>query len=604
MRHPFSLAVLASVAVSCFAPVNEQQCERDSDCGSGWLCIVNQCIPPQMSNPDGGTGGGTGTGGSGAGGGVNTGGGVNVGGGGAGIGGGDVAGGGGIGGGGGGSAACNLSNCADGCCAGDICIPASAQTSVNCGIKAQQCAQCGAGAMCNMGFCTGGSCNFNNCPNGCCSGNGCVPFGAQSTLSCGTNGSQCQACGNNSACSNGVCAQPTCNSQNCITGCCAGNLCIPFQAQTDANCGLAGLACESCPPGATCAMGSCSTGSCNSTTCPMGCCFAGTCLRGTDQFACGSGGQQCVQCPAGSACPNGVCEGCGPQSCMGCCLMGFCQAGDQQGACGISGMQCIGCPMGQSCQFGKCTPTTMNVRVGDPCSTDFDCASLGPNSECKLFTSTGSGVYQNGYCTLKCGGTGAPCPMGSVCENVPSRGENDSICMARCGAAGGTCRMPGYSCFSFGPNGPNACWIFPPPAPNDGGIITVDAGPSGEQVGAPCTDNNQCQPTTNLCIPESVMGFNTGYTGGYCTDTCGATLPCPVGSVCITENLGGVLTQSTCKTLCFNPGGGQGACRTGYICQQEPAGGMIGWCGPRCNNQSFGACSSGGMCNAQTGYCN
>jgi hypothetical protein len=606
MRHPLFIASLACAVSSCFSPVIEQQCERDADCGSGWLCIASQCIPPQMSGggaSDGGLGGGTAGGvGGGVAGGTNAGGGM--GGGVATGGGGDVGGGvgGGAGGtGGGGSALCNANNC-DGCCALDVCVSLGAENDFACGIKGGECGPCAMGSQCAMGSCVGGPCNSANCPSGCCSGNGCVPFTAQSTLTCGNSGQQCLPCGNNTACTNGVCDTPVCNSQTCLGGCCENNKCVPFAQQSSATCGVAGLTCMACPPGAGCNLGTCSTSSCGPASC-TGCCFNGTCLRGADPFACGAGGQACTQCGAGDTCLNGVCEPCGPQTCMGCCgPNGFCQNGNQSGACGFAGQMCESCPAGQTCQFNKCTPVNMTTNVGDPCSSDSDCAGLGTSAICKLTTSTGNASYLNGYCTLKCG-TGNGCPMGSACETVPNRGETDFICLARCnGPNGQTCRSPGYSCYQFAPNMAQACWIFPAPPTLDGGIITVDGGMSGRPVGAACTDNNQCQPTTNFCVPETLSMINTGYVGGYCSDNCSATSPCPAGSVCISENLGGVLTNNSCKSICFNPGGGQGLCRANYVCTANPAGGMIGWCGPRCEAQSF-PCPSGGMCNAMTGYC-
>jgi hypothetical protein len=252
--------------------------------------------------------------------------------------------------------------------------------------------------------------------------------------------------------------------------------------------------------------------------------------------------------------------------------------------------------------MGKCVPTT-TVSVGDPCRSDLDCSPLGAGAICKQFTSTGTGFYVNGYCTLMCSGPSS-CPMGSICESLPGHGENDSICLNRCSATGNGCRTPGYSCFNFGNPMPSACWIFPVPLVPDAGIIPppVDAG-VGEAVGAPCTDNSQCLPQSVFCVPETLSMIKTGYVGGYCSDNCSSTQACPPGSVCITENLGGVLTNSSCKSVCFNPGGGQGVCRSGYICIADASGGMVGWCGPRCTNQSV-ACPSGGMCNTMTGYCN
>jgi hypothetical protein len=588
---------LACAVASCFSPVIEKQCERDADCGAGWLCIAANCIPPQQSGgDDGGVGGGAAGGSAGGSGGGALGGGSVAGGGG--VGGGVT--GGGAGGGGGGSMLCGGEVC-DGCCAtaANICVPLTSESAALCGRNGGVCSPCAMGSTCNNGQCTGGTCNAANCPNGCCSGNGCVPFNSQSSLACGTGGAACTACGPTNACENGACQPAVCNSMTCPDGCCQNNKCVKYADQSGNACGVAGLQCGPCPPGAGCSMGLCTTGGCSPSNC-IGCCFNGSCLRGTDTFACGVSGMACATCASSDLCLNGQCTGCGPQTCMGCCSGGFCQPGNVDFACGIAGKTCQACAAGNTCSFGTCSPVTHVAQVGDPCMSDFDCATLGPGAMCKLKTSTGNAPYQGGYCTLPCGGNLA-CPMNAVCESAPNRGETDSICLLRCGMGGTTCRTPGYACEAF-PNGgvALACWIFPLPGSLDGGVPFPDAG-FGLPVGSACNANN-CAPQSQFCIPDSQMGFNTGYTGGYCSDQCSATQPCPAGTLCVSETFGPVMLSS-CKSLCFNPGGGQGMCRSGYICQSAPSGGMIGWCGPRCNNQSF-PCGSGGMCNAQTGYCN
>lgn len=624
MRNSLAFAFLIALGASCFAPVLEKQCEKDLDCGSGWRCIAAQCEPGPK---DGGTGGG----GNGAG----VGGGGNVGGG--------TAGSGGFGGG-----LCNPSSCSSGCCAGNVCIPPSGQNATNCGRSGAQCLSCAMGAQCSGGACVGslcdsrtcpaGCCNNNicvqlsqqnqfqcgvggglcqtcgstntctngmcqtatvcnaqTCPNGCCSGNVCIPFANQNQTNCGAGGNACTACSGSNVCTAGVCQPSACNGGNC-SGCCINGLCIPLGAQSNMSCGRGGAACSACPAGNTCNNGTCIASGCGPQTC-MGCCINGMCSRGNDQFACGINGQACVTCPAGSTCLNGSCQGCGPATCPnGCCQFGFCQGGNISSACGTGGQACTSCPPGNTCSFQKCTPTS-TATVGSPCTLDSECASIGMGAICKRFTSTGNAQYQGGYCTLRCG-TGVTCPGGSSCASAPSAGENDSICLQNCGAAG-QCRTPGYACYSFPTGGFNACWIFPTPTTTPDAGFRPDAG-TGRAIGSACTDNFQCQPPSNaFCIPQSVGGVNTGYISGYCSRNCDATNPCGAGSVCITENLGGVVS-TTCKTLCFNPGGGQGICRTGYICQPSPAG--AGWCGPRCSNQSF-PCPGGGTCNVATGYC-
>ncbi len=591
MRHALSLAILFCAATSCLQPVIERQCEKDADCGSGWICIAQNCVPPGSSSNDGGVGGGTSA----------AGGGTSVGGGGTSVGGGSAGGGaatgGGPVGGGGGTSLCNQTNCPDGCCAGGACILASVQTNGLCGLKAAACQACASGSACSDGVCTGGACNAMNCPDGCCSGNGCVNQNNQSSLQCGNSGAACSSCTMGTECTGGTCAPLPCNIMTCPDGCCDGTTCIPLPSQTTAECGQAGNACEQCDPTSSCNLGTCAAGGCGAQSC-LGCCFNGSCLGGLDEFACGVGGDACTVCPPTSTCLDGFCAGCGAVTCTGCCQNGFCQSGNDNTACGMQGNVCEVCPVTESCEMQRCGGVMKQAFVGDPCSADSDCATIAPGAICKHFTSTGSGVYQNGYCTLLCTGANT-CPGGSECETIPSHGETDSLCLKTCDATAAGCRNPGYACYMFGTT-VDACWIFPEPPLSDGGIVTVDAGSFGEAVGHPCTQTSQCEPETNLCIPELLGMFDTGYVGGYCSEMC-TNSPCPVGSVCVADSLGGMASTNTCKSLCSNPGMGQGSCRTGYICQTSASG--LSWCGPRCNNQTL-PCLGNGTCNAMTGYCN
>jgi len=634
--HPKAAVItfLSAALASCFAPVLERQCERDVDCGSGYRCIAATCM--SLGAGDGGRAGNGGTGGS-SGGGTS---------------GGASSGGPGGGAAGGvtvcspsncpsgccnfltnacipltaqtnascgiggrqclscapndfckdgtctGPAACDFDTCPNGCCQGNSCVPTTAQTSTTCGVGGGTCQSCAAGGgICNNGTCqTVQMCNAGSCPNGCCQGNNCVPFSAQSPGTCGTAGQACRACGVNQTCITGSCATTICNPGNCPNGCCQGNVCVQLPNQSSTNCGRGGNACQQCAAGQACAGGQCVTQGCGPQTC-MGCCVGGTCTRGFDNVACGTGGQQCVQCPAGFNCVNGTCLPCGPTTCpSGCCQQGFCQPGNLGGACGMGGSACLICPPGTMCQMQRCVPVAPPASVGSPCTVDPDCAGLGMGAICKRFTSSFNATYQGGYCTLRCG-TGVGCPTGSSCASAPAQGESDAICLKSCMTVN-DCRTPGYNCYQFAAN-VAGCWIFPTPPLVDAG--TPPGPDAGRPVGAACTNDNQCQPPPNaFCMPPTFAGLNTGYVGGYCSRTCGATASCPAGSVCITENFGPGGSFTSCKTVCSTPGMGQGSCRPSYICQANAAG--AAWCGPRCTNQSF-QCPNGGMCNMTTGYC-
>lgn len=279
------------------------------------------------------------------------------------------------------------------------------------------------------------------------------------------------------------------------------------------------------------------------------------------------------------------------------------------------GSTCISCPNGTACNGGKCLPS-MQVAVGSACNADADCSSIDPQAICRKVTVPGNWPYPNGYCTVRCqgggGGGGNACPQGSVCASAPGYLENQRICLQTCGAGIG-CRM-GYACYAFG-TGSSACWIYPPPPMFvDGGVpdAGLDAGTSldggrpdagaGLPTGSACTTSAQCQPPSQaFCLPGSVGGISTGYQGGYCTQSCGPGQACTNGGLCVSETTG-TTTTTSCKAWCFNPGGGQDVCRTGYVCNRVSAGSTLGWCGPRCNNSALG-CPQGQTCNAMTGYC-
>ncbi|MCY1074435.1 S8 family serine peptidase [Archangium lansingense] len=81
-------------------------------------------------------------------------------------------------------------------------------------------------------------------------------------------------------------------------------------------------------------------------------------------------------------------------------------------------------------------------------------------------------------------------------------------------------------------------------------------------VGQPCTSNAQCG-TAGLCVPAS-----EGYPGGYCTQDC-LSSGCPAGSKCYFNT---AETAAYCFATCTGVGG-QGTCRSGYVCYDDGTGG-------------------------------
>jgi hypothetical protein len=101
--------------------------------------------------------------------------------------------------------------------------------------------------------------------------------------------------------------------------------------------------------------------------------------------------------------------------------------------------------------------------------------------------------------------------------------------------------------------------------------------------------------------PTNSDGGASGWLGGYCSASCLdflGSIACPgANDYCNGLN---------CYQACTNPGGGQGACRAGYVCANarysdggvEP---MSAHCVPNCNN-AVGLCGSNSVC-LPSGYC-
>jgi hypothetical protein len=140
----------------------------------------------------------------------------------------------------------------------------------------------------------------------------------------------------------------------------------------------------------------------------------------------------------------------------------------------------------------------------------------------------------------------------------------------------------------------------------DGGF-SFDAGvrDAGSTVpaGSACTTNQQCQPPQSaFCLQANIAGQVTGYTGGYCTASCGANQPCAAGGLCVTESFFGA-SQSTCRASCSQVGQ-QGSCRQGYVCAPSPNSMTPGFCRPRCDTMgALTGCQANQVCNSTTGLC-
>ncbi|MGV3624327.1 MAG: hypothetical protein ACO1OB_26140, partial [Archangium sp.] len=334
------------------------------------------------------------------------------------------------------------------------------------------------------------------------------------------------------------------------------------------------------------------TGTCSGCTSVIGC------QPGTEPFACGANGSQCMACAFGEQCVNGACinAACGPMTCAGCCAQGFCLSPQNQSgiSCGSNGATCTSCMQGQSCVMGQCitTPPCSAATCPTGCCVNNQC--LPQQAQNRFTCGTAGQMCQqcaqgescvSGVCTSQPSCGPMSCPNG-CCDNGQCRSGNSQLACGRQGSMCQRCPM-GTQCTN------GMC----------GGTTTPDAGSMNPAVGSPCGDTQDCQPPqTAICIPEAFGAQQTGYTGGYCTRSCGNGAACPGGSVCVTETFFGT-SQSNCRASCSAPGT-QSSCRAGYVCQPGSSSVSPGFCRPRCNNGgAVSGCQQGQTCNMATGVC-
>jgi hypothetical protein len=215
------------------------------------------------------------------------------------------------------------------------------------------------------------------------------------------------------------------------------------------------------------------------------------------------------------------------------------------------------------------------TSVGGSCVTDAAC-DTGLCVRQALTATTQA--WLGGYCSRSCSQTNA-CPTGSSCLMFE---DGSSLCVASCSAES-DCRT-GYACAS------GAClpdcrlgWSCGTQMQCDqgSGACVYAQGP----IGAACTLNAQC--TSGVCTPETGSSGSTGWTGGYCTQSCDGGVACPAGSTCVLYADG----SAYCGASCSPPG----SCRAGYVCSTS-----VGACLPDCREGwSCGptlVCQETGMC--------
>ena len=398
---------------------------------------------------------------------------------------------------------CGPANCPGGCCAGNLCIPLVAESDPVCGFGGNACVGCASGTTCTGGFCAApdaGSCTFGSCL-GCCFGNICVDLTQESAQVCGLLGFTCTACTGGATCQGGQCVAPppACDASSCAGGCCAGNTCVPYQSQTNTQCGTNGQTCGGCSGALSCSaagvcqvpIGSPCTGSSDCTSLgPNSECK----LTTSFQTASYPGGMCTIRCSTSSDCPSGTCSedflayGESDRVCLPTCF--------GAGTCGRTGYDCYNTNL---LSLGECwispppnAPTATSGEEGRSCTANTQCGPPPYDGTCILASTNG---FTGGYCSASCSvDPTTHCGSTGVCVDFGNIFFPDQECRSSCSgpmAGQSNCRA-GYVCEGL--------------PDNDGGTL-----PTGY-----CTPNCHNSGSPACLVPLGCAS------NGYCCDDAGS----------------------------------------------------------------------------------
>jgi len=223
-------------------------------------------------------------------------------------------------------------------------------------------------------------------------------------------------------------------------------------------------------------------------------------------------------------------------------------------------------------------PAERPVALALGCSAGAGCLS----GLCIAEVRDGSGVsWTGGTCSQVCSAASA-CPAGSACVAFA---DDSALCLGNC-AKSGDCRV-GYVCSSaVGACLPDCRLGFSCGTSLGCDHATGACIPGTRAIGAACGLDSDCKSA--LCSLEQAAASGKVWTGGYCTQACGASLPCQDAASCLTYEDGSSYCAATCSASTD--------CRSGYVCS---ASAKI--CLPDCR-QGF-SCGSTLTCDAATGNC-
>lgn len=217
-----------------------------------------------------------------------------------------------------------------------------------------------------------------------------------------------------------------------------------------------------------------------------------------------------------------------------------------------------GCPEHQACRnsfhgfrldSAVCTPGRAGALDGEACEGFFDCDEY---SSCLDDAEYPGGECERSDCIV---GDDTTCNGGHCVVSDPGFGAA-TTCVDLC-TDDGDCRSgEGYVCYD--PDGAGTAPDFC----------------RHPHVGDPCVSATDCGGGSWSCKTGS------GFVDGLCTLTAcptpGSPAGCTDGSVCYDDLLG---PENYCVDRCT--GGGQGSCRTGYLCTDTaPGGGVALGCVP------------------------
>jgi Putative metal-binding motif len=316
---------------------------------------------------------------------------------------------------------------------GNCSAPCNAQTSNLCTNGDCRCGnnlECNWGQMC-VGTGTSATCQCNSisCPNGCCSGTSCVPFNSQSDSNCGDNGDSCANCPYNRDCETGVCvcfgdATPS-GENNCGNGVdddCDGDIDCDDSHCSGDSCAANGMICS----GSNCVC----SGNGGTAQSPESSCTDGhdnDCDGNTD---CADSNCNGVSCGAnGMICSGGSCACSGnggtAQGSESACTDGHDNDCDGSTDCGDTNCNGVSCGAnGMECisLSCECSGNGGTAQGSESSCTDGHDNDCDGNTDCADSNCNGASCGANG---LVCSGGGCNCPGGNTESNCDDSTDND-----------------------------------------------------------------------------------------------------------------------------------------------------------------------------------